>query len=507
MTQDVNLVSSFPAQYRDNVGRLMVTQDQNVFEADFEYGLQPMRWEAKTYGAGTIVSTPGIGGVQMNITSAAGDITIRQSRLYFRYLPGKTLFMASAINFGTANTGQRQRVGFFDDGNGIFIEQGDPTPTNPYGMFCSYRSDINGVPTDVRTSYENWTNPPTPAYPSGPASSINWNNLQMIWIEFAWYGAGLLRWGIYIKGEPLVLHTFGVGNAATVPWARTGNLPVRYEQRNISASVANTMYHWGVSVLVRGLQDDQRGFTYPYGMLNSAPTRSVANATNRFPVVSFRARVMGTQEYTQAGAAITGTPTTTGMTVAGTPWTTNQWVGRYVFFPGTGAQGIGAIGRITANTTNTLTYADNITGLPISTAPIAGANYQIGLINRGQILPRTLLIYCTAVAYVELIVSTATAPLGLTGASFVALNTLTSNNSLAERDVSATAIASGGEVVFGFPAPAGGSGLQQIDLTNLFALANNVQGNQPDILTVAISNNSGAAATVGATMIGQEKMS
>ena len=47
MTQDVNLVSSFPAQYRDNVGRLMVTQDQNVFEADFEYGLQPMRWEAK----------------------------------------------------------------------------------------------------------------------------------------------------------------------------------------------------------------------------------------------------------------------------------------------------------------------------------------------------------------------------------------------------------------------------------------------------------------------------
>jgi len=287
----------------------------------------------------------------------------------------------------------------------------------------------------------------------------------------------------------------------TTAWARTGNLPVRYEQRNTGTTTAiNDMIHYGVSVLVEGGQDDQRGFTYSYGMALGTPRRTVAAATTRFPVLSIRNRVMGTQEFTQASAAITAGTTTT-ITVAGTPWTTNQWIGRFVHFPA-----LGLTARITANTTNVLTFGDVVNNAALASAPAAASAYTIGLLNRGQILPRRLLISTSAIAQVEIIASTASSPVTLTGATFAALSGLGSPNSFAERDVSATAL-SGGEVVFKFTAPAGGSGLQDIDLSNLFPLYNTIRGNLPDILTVAVSTQAGTASDVGVDIVGQEAMS
>ena len=489
-------VTYTPHRLRDLSGRVKVSQHQNIYEADFEYGLQPLRWEAFTAGGATITSQPGSGGVRMSLTTAAGDVTIRQSRPYHRYQPGKTMAMASAVNFGTANTGQRQRVGFFDDGNGIFFEQADPTTANPFGMYAVFRSDVNGVPTDTRFSMETWTG-------AGFASQLNWAAIQMIYIEYAWYGAGGLRWGVIDNGEPRILHEFGQGNSgAHWPWARTGNLPVRYEQRNLIAqTTGNTMYHWGVSVMVDGGVNEQRGFTYGYGMAHGTPRRAIGAGVTRFPLLSFRYRVMGTQEYTQAGAAATA-GTTTSLTVTGTPWTVNQWVGRYVFFPGLGAIGQGIVARITANTTNTLTFVDNIVGGAVSNAPAAAQAYQIGMINRGQLLPKELNIQSDVAVTVELIASTPTSPVALTAATFAALNSLGSVNSFAERDVSATAL-TGGEVVYNTPSPSGA--LNNFNLNNFFPLFNTIRGNMPDILTVAISTS--GAATVGCSIICQEAMS
>ena len=81
---------------------------------------------------------------------------------------------------------------------------------------------------------------------------------------------------------------------------------------------------------------------------------------------------------------------------------------------------------------------------------------------------------------------------------------LGSLNSFVERDVSATAL-TGGEVVYNTPLPSGG--LQNFDLTAFFPLYNTVQGNMPDILTVAITTPSGFSGNIGASVIAQEAMS
>lgn len=494
----MQLDTLFPVGPSSAVNRLQTSKLQNIYEADFEYGKQPLRWEEFTAGSGTVTHMPRLGGTRMRLSGTAGDITIRQSRPYHRYQPGKAMFMATAMNFGTANANQVQRVGFFDDSNGIFIEQSDTSAKNPFGMYVVSRSDVGGLPVDTRVPLDKWNGDAT------VISSLDWTVVQMIWMEYAWYGAGLRRWGVYINGIRYVLHNMAHGNMAGAfgPWSRTGNLPVRYEQRNTGTSVQNDMYHYGVSVCVEGEVDEQRGFTYSYGMALQSPRRTVAQNTIRFPVLSIRMRNMGTLEYTQANAACTA-GTTTSLTAGTASWTVDQWKGACVAYI---VAGVTYTARITTNTATVLTIADIVTGLAMSVAPVAGQNYTIGLISRGQLLPKKLTISASALAQCEIFLSTPTNPVVLTGANWQDASGLGALNSFAQRDVSATAM-SGGELVKKFTLPAGGSGLQEFDLSELFALYNNIKGNTTDILCLAVTTQGSVQADVGADFDAQEAMS
>jgi hypothetical protein len=682
-----------PQRLRDVVGKLKVSQSQNIYDADFEYGIQPLRWEnfiQNTSGTASIVQAPGLGGVTMTI-SGTGDMTVRQSRPYHRYQPGKTMYMASNVNFGGAVAGQVQRVGIFDDSNGIFFQQGTPTTTNPYGMYVAVRSDSGGVPVDTVFDIATWN------MNQQVAQAINWNAVQMVWMEYAWYGAGALRWGVVLNGEPYILHQVGTGNSSFTgalqvkPWSRTGNLPVRYEQRNPTANASSVMTHYGVSVLIEGGIDKQRGFTYSYGMSPAAPTRSVASVsatvpTVRYPVMSFRMRQMGqtsqdqsynynaagTASAASANAVVSGTTTTLvagvgaytvnayvgrmisyqpvpggatnvsgaavvsnatatvfgisgttltisgtitntfyqGMTISGTsvtagtiitgqqsgisggagvytisisqtvasatstltasgsavainftaahnliaggPTTTAPQAGDVLTISGATTTGtvtingvfpvvavtsstqiiinvgygvtttqLGTItipnnavtasytARITSNTTTTLTFQDIVTGGALANLPTAGCNYQIGLLDRGQLLPQTMLISADVLCIVELIASTPTAEIGLNGANFQSLSALGSFNSFAQRDVSATSM-SGGEVVYAFTSPASGTAgvgtLQQIDLSFFFPVLTSIKGNVPDILTIAVTVPANKTSNVGVNVICAEAM-
>jgi len=482
-----------PARLRDVLGRVKMSRHQNVYDADFEYGPQPLRWEQFTNGGGSIAHLPNEGGVRLRLGTAAGDVSIRQSRPYHRYQPGKTMFMSSAVLFGPTQANQVQRVGFFDDGNGVFFEEGPTSASNPSGMAVVVRSDAGGiVPTDTRFELPSWNGE------KGIRDTIDWTRIQMIWIEFAWYGAGTVRWGVMIDGQPHILHSFGQGNrvGATRAWSRTGNLPTRYEQRNIGAVAAqNDMVHYGVSVLVEGGVDDQRGFTYSYGMAAATPLRTVTAGT-RFPVLSLRGRQMGV--ISESNTATGGSTTT--LIRTGASWTVNQWRGQYLWT--TGGTGAGQMARITANDATTLTLESNLLpGTALSVALASGTTYQIGIINRGQILPRQLYVQSSAVCLVEVIVSTPTSPVVLTSPTWATMASLGSNNSLSERDVSATGSVTGGEVVFAFISP--NNQLQTIDLSNLFPLFNTMRGSAFDILTLAVSG----TANVGAHFVCQEAMS
>eukprot|EP01031_Cornospumella_fuschlensis_P021698 gene21698-26591_t len=171
-------------------------------------------------------------------------------------------------------------------------------------------------------------------------------------MDYAWYGAGRARLGFIIAGKLLWCHAFDSANVAgqILPWSRTGNLPCRYEiRRTGTPNTAADFWHWGVSVVVEGGFDEQRGFTFPH-----ANATRVAVTTRR-PILSSRLRPMAViDESNTATAGAAGSLTRTGAA-----WTVNQWRGRYLLL--TGGTGAGQMARIVSNTATVLTCDNPLT--------------------------------------------------------------------------------------------------------------------------------------------------
>jgi hypothetical protein len=66
---------------------------------------------------------------------------------------------------------------------------------------------------------------------TGPSGyNANFNTMQMFYVDFTWYGAGFVRWGIRgPKGDIIYVHRMPNNNLNPMAYMRSGNLPGRYE--------------------------------------------------------------------------------------------------------------------------------------------------------------------------------------------------------------------------------------------------------------------------------------
>ena len=109
---------------------------------------------------------------------------------------------------------------------------------------------------------------------TGPTGfNLDINKILMYYIDYAWYGAGTIRFGVKDQdGEISYLHKFVHGNNKVEAYFRSGNLPVRYEVINgeTAPSAAPTLFHWGTSMIMDGMFNEDRGYTFSAtGQLNT----------------------------------------------------------------------------------------------------------------------------------------------------------------------------------------------------------------------------------------------
>jgi len=66
---------------------------------------------------------------------------------------------------------------------------------------------------------------------TGPSGyNANFNTMQMFYVDYTWYGAGFVRWGLRgPKGEIIYVHRMPNNNLNPMAYMRSGNLPGRYE--------------------------------------------------------------------------------------------------------------------------------------------------------------------------------------------------------------------------------------------------------------------------------------
>jgi hypothetical protein len=77
---------------------------------------------------------------------------------------------------------------------------------------------------------------------TGPSGyNIDLSKMQMFYIDYSWYGAGFVRWGLRgIQGDVFYVHKMENNNINQEAYMRSGNLPARYESSATPPITATT---------------------------------------------------------------------------------------------------------------------------------------------------------------------------------------------------------------------------------------------------------------------------
>lgn len=168
--------------------------------------------------------------VSLNVDSALGSFVKRETTKVFAYQPGKSLQILTTFCFNAQKTGLRQRVGYFNDENGVFLEQSGAD------IAFTVRSNITGTPSDSNKALQsNWNIDPLNG--TGPSGlTLDLSKAQIFWSDIEWLGVGSVRCGFVINGQLVHCHTFHHANVLDGTYMTTACLPVRYEIENIAAT-------------------------------------------------------------------------------------------------------------------------------------------------------------------------------------------------------------------------------------------------------------------------------
>lgn len=117
--------------------------------------------------------------------------------------------------------------------------------------------------TDVKVKRQDWNIDKCDG--TGPTGyNLDVTKIQMIYMDYSWYGAGKIRFGFKDKkGEVRYVHEFIHNNSLNQAYFRSGNLPARYEVFNVGAPTwVPPLMHWGTAVIMDGRYDDDKAYLF-----------------------------------------------------------------------------------------------------------------------------------------------------------------------------------------------------------------------------------------------------
>lgn len=168
------------------------------------------------------------------VGDGAGDYVIYQSRKYHYYRPGKSQLIYNSFNFHTPRQGTNKRIGYFDNYNGIYLQQsGDGS------LQIVLRGNVSGTVQEEIVPQTSWNKD---VCDGNGKSQFNLDSAktQLFFNDFQWLGVGRVRAGFVHNGETIIAHEFYNSNYKdTVYWSNP-SLPIRAEIRNYNSELIGT---------------------------------------------------------------------------------------------------------------------------------------------------------------------------------------------------------------------------------------------------------------------------
>ena len=218
----------------DAFGRQRVSEPFTVFDNTFRYGDDTRIWGISTAGSGSSDPLENESSIQMSVTDASGDRVYRETKRVFQYQPGKSQLIMNTFVMNEGKANLRQRVGYFGNENGIFLEL-DGTTIN-----IVKRDYLTSAPNDTQIAQSSWNVDPLDG--TGPSGvTLDMTKAQIFWIDMEWLGVGSVRTGFVINGQFLVAHIFHHANSIASVYMTTASLPIRYEIENTGATSGSSV--------------------------------------------------------------------------------------------------------------------------------------------------------------------------------------------------------------------------------------------------------------------------
>lgn len=209
---------------------------------------------------------------------------------------------------------------------------------------------------------------------------VDLSKMQMFYIDYTWYGAGFIRWGLRgVKGDVTYAHKLPNNNVNTEAYMRSGNLPARYEINNNAP----------ITVLS--------------GTIDASQQSIPVSDTSKFP--SSGTIVVRQVSLTQPTGTVTGVSTSGGVATYTTSVTTGIVAGTPIKI--TGLTGTGSAAFNGTFIVNSVSASTNFTVITSNTLAVA-----LTL----QTAPWTANSYTTTIEYMNYTGKTSTSFTGVTRA-------------------------------------------------------------------------------------------
>lgn len=261
----------------DAFGRLRMSQPFTLFDSQNRYG-KDVQFSESLAGSSTSTHLANESSVQMSVTTASGDEVVRQTKRVFPYQPGKSLLVYCTFAMAAGATNLRQRVGYFNANNGVFLQQNNDT------LSFIVRTYTSGSASDAReVTQANWNGDKLDG--SGASGiTLDETKTQILFIDFEWLGVGSVRCGFVIDGKFIVAHTFHNANSLSSVYMQTAILPVRYEIKATGAlASAASMKQICSSVISEGGYEQKSALNWA-----RQTTATTGVSTSFVPLVSIR---------------------------------------------------------------------------------------------------------------------------------------------------------------------------------------------------------------------------
>lgn len=268
-----------PSNYLlDSTGRHRTSESFVLVDSHYGVTDRALLTATKVVGAATVTRNSNKKAMELAVTTASGDRAVLQSRQYVQYIPGQSFLVMQTAVFDAGAANCVQRIGYFDDNNGLFFQKSNTS------FSVNVRSDTSGSVVDTSISQASF-NLDTMDGNGASGVTLDTTKDNVYIIDFVWLGTGKIRFGILYNGEPLYFHEIDSANVNTVSYMATPSLPVRQEILNNAAiSSAQTLTCFCYSVLSEGeAVPNTQSFATP------VPTSFVTVGTASFiPLVSVR---------------------------------------------------------------------------------------------------------------------------------------------------------------------------------------------------------------------------